>query len=295
MRYEYTSNQQLWTGNSFMMWLTGTPEWTVFTADSIAVPRDRSKVVSFDSSLSMSLDGYLKFGNYSKPWDSSIPGLSAQNVSEFTSLKQWTFGTTDYGYETKMIPTPSEIWVEGMPRTRVLAWQEAPGAWDRHVIFVYPSRVIEMIGVDSQRLTAEAAVEWSHAGVRSWGCPKNWPSVCASGIQISKYMLTKGSLSDPHVLGIALGNYAGADGSLPADTSFPRCGQRVVLSSVPNSLTGDARRVAEILSIHGAIVYDRNWAGKDGVLLIQPGAQWKGSSLDAVGSIPLSAFRLVTA
>jgi hypothetical protein len=278
-----------------MMWITGTPEWSTFTADNVTVSRDRSKVVSFDPSLAMALDGFLKWGSYSKPWDSSIPGLSAQYVSEFAALKQWTFGTTNYGYETKLLPTPSEIWVEGMPRTRVLALQEAPGAWDRHVIFVYPTRVVEMIGVDSQKFTAEAAVEWSAGGVRAWGMPKNWPSVCASGVQISKYLLTKASLSDPHVLGIALGNYAGADGSLPADTEFPRCGQRVVLSSIPTGLSGDARRVAEILSTHGAIIYDRNWAGKDGTLLIQPGAQWRGSSLDVVGSIPLSAFRLVTA
>lgn len=295
--YQLTAAQQAWLSNSFMSWLFQIPPFIVPVGDAVNTVRDTTPAAPGDKPTipTSLLNTKVVVGNLSRcdttNW--TLAGMPLQSVSATAPMRGWVIGSTDYGYQTWPLPTPADgIWVEGHPHARVFPWQDAPGAWDRHWLGVYPDRVVEMIGVDADRFTAEAAVEFTPTGqiVRSW--PVGTLGVCRGNVPMNRYVLTRRSLTEPHVLGMVLPDMADGDGRLDPKLPFPRYNQRVRLRVVPTDLTGDALTVAKMLSTHGARLLDINGVPGRAAIWAQPGVQWIGSNIESL-ALPLEAFELV--
>lgn len=292
-KYQVTAQQQAFLGTwlAFLVSPFPTP-----TADQVVVPRDTRdaptgttvQVPAAMAGVRLDTGGVASTG----PPGWSLAGIPMQAVDTFTPTRSWTVGTSVYGYTTWSVRTPADLWVEGMPRTRMWPLGPAPGDWDRHVVFVGATSVVEMIGVDADRSTAEKAVEWSWGGQVVRQFPAGRPTgVARSEVPMHRYIMTRRSLVEPHVLGVTMPDAAAgpdSDGSLPPSTPFPRYNQWLRLTQVPVGLSGDALTVARILATKGARVVDitgqpvaRIWT--------QPGAQWAGSNIHTL-SLPLALF-----
>lgn len=129
---------------------------------------------------------------------------------------------------------------------------------------------------------------WSPDGVLLSGVP-----VTASEEQLSSLVVTRDTLEHPHVLGLALDDYHGADGRLGPE--HPTCGEHVVLvAPKPSGLTGDAATLWQIASTRGFVICDKTHAPKpSGGVPIQPGAQWAGSNISKF-TFQLRDLQLVT-
>lgn len=308
--------EQAWKLTAVDPWakalLQHVPAWKTPTGDSVAPYRDRTRVRStlastawpahFTGAVVDCPPGHHLAGE-------SLRGMPMEAIPDGAKpVPVWVTSMLVGQPRLEMVPIPKKPWIEGHPHRG--------GAFDRHWIGVHSDGttwellqltwnefgkktllggILEAFAPpgypDGAHWDALEAGRWDPSGKLVSGTP-----VIAGACQLSPLLLTRDSLTNPHVLGLALSDYGkapGSDGQL--NVPFPLVGDRVAIAGPPPpGLTGDALAVWRIGESHGFRIFDRSGAKKGGGgIPVQSGAQWATSNIHTL-RIPFDRLRLVT-
>lgn len=297
--HEYTSWQQttVWWA-PFWRWLFQVPDWSPATCDVKQRPLDTTTVgssrpVEWPEGWAATQVGTNPTADLS--YDRmSLSGYPMQRARPDRS-ERFTLNNT-YTGEVRDIYLPGPVsplgwWTESMPARDALG---SDGVWDRHWIGVQDDgTTFEAIQLRRSPLRGVLSYGvWSPDGRLIEGRP-----VTAGGVAIHRLVYDR--FDQPHRLGLAVSNYAGADGS--KDWPFPRCGDWVRLSAAAldrvhtSKPTAEVLTFAEMLHTHGAVIFDRGGDGNKpgGAFAFTAGAQWAQRPLQSL-SLTFGDLELVT-
>lgn len=212
----------------------------------------------------------------SSVWQGSMNGMPMQRATAdrwrtFTERNTYT-GVTQA--RPVRLPLAGEFWTEHAPNN-----PDGSPSFDWHAFSVDAAtgESWELIGVDG---SATQCLSWAHyrRGVLVAGM-----SSVAAGVSLPPLLL--GRNDAPHRLSLYLPNYVGRDGTAPAGTGWPHCGDTYRLSEAALSRHLAGARTPEQLSFlhslrhYGATIVDRGGHTCWGV---QAGAWFDRSTLPAL-------------